>query len=46
MLTTGAARRQVDAQDHIMKSVDNIDALNGIRLGFGRINLPAALLQR
>ena len=46
MLTAGRARRQTDAQERIMRSVDNIDALNGFRLGFGRVNLPAALLQR
>ena len=45
MLTIGTARRQADAQGRIVKSVDNIDALNGMRLGFGRISLPAALLR-
>ena len=45
MLTAGTAKRQTDTQDRIIKSVDNIDALNGMKLGFGRINLPAALLR-
>ena len=43
MLTTGSARRQADAQERVTRSVDNIDALNGMRLGFGQINLSVAL---
>lgn len=45
MLTYGVVQRQDDAQARIIKSVDNIDALNGMKLGFGRINLPAALVK-
>jgi subtilisin family serine protease len=44
LLSLGAARRQDDAQTRVSTSVDNIDAINGITMGVGRINLPNSIL--
>ncbi len=46
LMSAGVARRQVDAQPRVMSATDNIDKPNGMAMGFGRINLPAALLTR
>jgi thermitase len=46
LMAAGSVRRQSDAQPRIIAATDNIDRLNGMPMGFGRINLPAALLSR
>jgi subtilisin family serine protease len=45
LLSSGVSRTGGEAQSRIMAGIENIDKLNGGAQGFGRINLPAALLK-
>jgi thermitase len=44
MLTLGTVKKQDDAQNRIVVTADNIDPVNGMAMGVGRINLPNAIL--
>jgi thermitase len=45
LLSAGVAKNGGEAQTRILAGSENIDRLNGAAMGFGRINLPAALLK-
>jgi subtilisin family serine protease len=45
LLSSGVARTGGEAQSKIMAGIENIDKLNGGAQGFGRVNIPTALLK-